>query len=188
MHYHNLQTFKQLLMVGGIDRYYQIVKCFRDEDLRSDRQPEFTQIDCEMSFVEQEDVLNMFEGLTKHLLKKIKNIEVQDFPRMKYDDAIKTYGTDKPDIRFGMKFIELNSICKSLNFKIFDEAELIVAINAKNCSTFSRREIDELTDYVKTPQVGATGLIYCRFNENGSVKSSIDKFLNDEKNKAKRNS
>ena len=175
------QTFKQLLMVGGIDRYYQIVKCFRDEDLRSDRQPEFTQIDCEMSFVEQEDVLNMFEGLTKHLLKKIKNIEVEDFPRMKYDDAIKTYGTDKPDIRFGMKFIELNSICKSLNFKIFDEAELIVAINAKNCSTFSRREIDELTDYVKTPQVGATGLIYCRFNEDGSVKSSIDKFLNDEK-------
>ena len=175
------QTFKQLLMVGGIDRYYQIVKCFRDEDLRSDRQPEFTQIDCEMSFVEQEDVLNMFEGLTKHLLKKIKNIEVEDFPRIKYDDAIKTYGTDKPDIRFGMKFIELNSICKSLNFKIFDEAELIVAINAKNCSTFSRREIDELTDYVKTPQVGATGLIYCRFNEDGSVKSSIDKFLNDEK-------
>ena len=175
------QTFKQLLMVGGIDRYYQIVKCFRDEDLRSDRQPEFTQIDCEMSFVEQEDVLNMFEGLTKHLLKKIKNIEVEDFPRMKYDDAIKTYGTDKPDIRFGMKFIELNSICKSLNFKIFDEAELIVAINAKNCSAFSRRQIDELTDYVKTPQVGATGLIYCRFNENGSVKSSIDKFLNDEK-------
>ncbi len=145
------QTFKQLLMVGGLDKYFQIVKCFRDEDLRADRQPEFTQIDCEMSFVEQEDVLNIFEGLTKFILKELKGLEFSNFPRMTYDEAMKTYGNDKPDIRFGMKFCELNDIVKGKEFKVFDEAELVVGINAENCAEFTRKQIDELIDFGKIP-------------------------------------
>ena len=171
------QTFKQLLMVGGIDKYYQIVKCFRDEDLRADRQPEFTQIDCEMAFVEQEDILNMFEGLTQHLLKEIKNIEVSSFPRMTYDDAMKTYGSDKPDIRFDMKFIEMNDVCQKNNFIVFDSAELVVGINIKNGASFTRKQLDTLIDFVKKPQVGAKGLVYCKCNEGGTFKSSVDKFF-----------
>jgi len=174
------QTFKQLLMVGGIDKYYQIVKCFRDEDLRADRQPEFTQIDCEMAFVEQEDILNMFEGLTQHLLKEIKNIEVSSFPRMTYDDAMKTYGSDKPDIRFDMKFIEMNDVCQKNNFIVFDSAELVVGINIKNGASFTRKQLDTLIDFVKKPQVGAKGLVYCKCNEDGTFKSSVDKFFSQE--------
>jgi len=174
------QTFKQLLMVGGIDKYYQIVKCFRDEDLRADRQPEFTQIDCEMAFVEQEDILNMFEGLTQHLLKEIKNIEVSSFPRMTYDDAMKTYGSDKPDIRFDMKFIEMNDVCQKNNFVVFDSAELVVGINIKNGASFTRKQLDTLIDFVKKPQVGAKGLVYCKCNEDGTFKSSVDKFFSQE--------
>ena len=173
------QTFKQLLMVAGIDKYYQIVKCFRDEDLRADRQPEFTQIDCEMSFVEQEDILNMFEGLTKHLLKEMKGVDIKDFPRMTYDEAMKSYGSDKPDIRFDMKFIELNNLCQGKNFGIFDSSELIVAINAKECANYTRRQLDELVDFVKTPQVGATGLVYCKYNKDGTSKSTVDKFFDE---------
>ena len=173
------QTFKQLLMVAGIDKYYQIVKCFRDEDLRSDRQPEFTQIDCEMAFVEQEDILNMFEGLTCHLLKKIKGIETSKFPRMTYDEAIKTYGSDKPDIRFDMKFVELNEVCQQNNFVVFDSAELVVGINVHGGTSFTRKKLDNLIDFVKTPQVGAKGLVYCKHNENGTFKSSVDKFFSD---------
>ena len=176
------QTFKQLLMVGGIDKYYQIVKCFRDEDLRADRQPEFTQIDCEMSFVEQEDILNMFEGLTKHLLKAIKGINLNTFPRITYEEAMKLYGSDKPDIRFDMQFIELNNLCQGKNFGIFDSAELVVGINAKGCANYSRKQLDKLIDFVKTPQIGATGLIYCKYNEDGTSKSTIDKFF-DEKSR-----
>ena len=171
------QTFKQLLMVSGIDKYYQIVKCFRDEDLRSDRQPEFTQIDCEMSFVTQEDILTTFEGLTSHLLLSIKGLDIKNFPRMTYNDAIKTYGTDKPDIRFDMKFVEMNEVCKNHNFKVFDDAELIIGICVKGGSSFTRKEIDNLTDFVKTPQVGGNGLIYCKYNEDGTFKSSVDKFF-----------
>ena len=171
------QTFKQLLMVGGIDKYYQIVKCFRDEDLRADRQPEFTQIDCEMSFVEQEDILNMFEGLTRHLLKKIKGVELHDFPRITYDEAMKLYGSDKPDIRFDMQFVEINELCQDKNFGVFDNAELVVAINAKGCANYTRKQIDKLVDFVKTPQVGATGLFYCKYNEDGTSKSTVDKFF-----------
>ncbi|MCO5232606.1 MAG: aspartate--tRNA ligase [Chitinophagales bacterium] len=174
------QTFKQLLMVSGFDKYYQIVRCFRDEDLRADRQPEFTQIDCEMSFVEQEDILNIFEGLIKKVFKDIKGIELQDFPRMTYDQAMELYGSDKPDIRFGMTFNRMNDWVQGKGFKIFDEAELVLAINVEGAAHFTRKQIDELTEWVKRPQIGATGLIYCRYNEDGSLKSSVDKFFNEE--------
>jgi len=174
------QTFKQLLMVGGIDKYYQIVKCFRDEDLRADRQPEFTQIDCEMSFIEQEDILNMFEGLTRHLLKEVKGVELNEFPRMTYDDAMKLYGSDKPDIRFDMQFVEMNEQCQGKDFGVFDNAELVVAINAKGCAHYTRKQLDALVNFVKTPQVGATGLIYCKYNEDGTSKSTVDKFFDEE--------
>ncbi len=177
------QTFKQLLMVGGMDKYYQIVKCFRDEDLRADRQPEFTQIDCEMSFVEQEDILNVFEGLTRHLLKEIKGVKLDSFPRITYDQAMKLYGSDKPDIRFDMQFVELNDLCQGKGFALFDNAELIVAINAKSCANYTRKQLDELINFVKTPQVGATGLIYCKYNEDGTSKSTVDKFF-DEKTRS----
>lgn len=172
------QTFKQLLMVSGFDRYYQIVKCFRDEDLRADRQPEFTQIDCEMAFVEQEDVLKTFEGMIKHLFKTCRGIDfTEDFPRMTYADAMRKYGSDKPDIRFGMEFVELNDVTKGKNFAVFDDAELVVAINATGCSEFTRKQLDELTDFVKRPQIGAKGLIYCKCNTDGTFKSSVDKFF-----------
>jgi aspartyl-tRNA synthetase len=170
------QTFKQLLMVGGMDKYFQIVKCFRDEDLRADRQPEFTQIDCEMAFVEQEDILNVFEGLTRHLLKEIKGIEVADFPRITYDYAMKTYGNDKPDIRFDMKFGELNAVAQHKEFPVFNAAELVVGFAAPNCASYTRKEIDALIDWVKRPQVGATGMIYAKYELDGSIKSSVDKF------------
>lgn len=173
------QTFKQLLMVSGFDRYYQIVKCFRDEDLRADRQPEFTQIDCEMSFVEQEDVLNMFEGLVKHLFKQVKGIDISELPRMTYADAMKYYGSDKPDTRFEMRFAELNDLVKGKNFKVFDDAELVVGICAKGAAEYTRKQLDELTDFVKRPQVGATGLVYARVNQDGSIKSSVDKFYDE---------
>lgn len=174
------QTFKQLLMVGGIDKYYQIVKCFRDEDLRADRQPEFTQIDCEMSFVNQEDILNTFEGLTRHLLKEIKNVTLEEFPRMTYDDAMRLYGSDKPDIRFNMTFNEMNEVTQQNNFIVFDSAELVVGICAKGCAEWSRKQIDALTEFVKKPQIGAKGLVYCKHNTDGSFKSSVDKFFNQE--------
>ena len=170
------QQFKQLLMVAGFDKYFQIVRCFRDEDLRADRQPEFTQIDCEMSFVEQEDVLNTFEGLTKHLFKKVKGLEFDKFPRMTWHDAMKYYGSDKPDIRFDMKFVELTDLAKGKGFPVFDDSELVVAINAKGCASYTRKQIDALTDFVKRPQVGAKGLVYVKYNEDGSIKSSVDKF------------
>lgn len=173
------QTFKQLLMVSGFDRYYQIVKCFRDEDLRADRQPEFTQIDCEMSFVKQEDILNMFEGLVKHLFKQVKNIDIPELPRMTYAEAMKTYGSDKPDTRFEMKFTELNDVVGGKNFKVFDDAELVVGICAKGCAEYTRKQLDELTDFVKRPQVGATGLVYARYNTDGTIKSSVDKFYDE---------
>ena len=181
------QTFKQLLMVGGMDKYFQIVKCFRDEDLRADRQPEFTQIDCEMAFVEQEDILNVFEGLTRHLLKEIKGIEVEKFPRMTYDHAMKTYGNDKPDIRFGMEFGELNEVSKSKDFPVFNAAELIVGIAAPGCASYTRKEIDALIDWVKRPQVGASGMVYVKCEADGTYKSSVDKFYdqNDLSNWAK---
>ena len=174
------QTFKQLLMVSGFDRYFQIVKCFRDEDLRADRQPEFTQIDCEMSFVEQEDVLNIFEGLAKHIFKTIKGIDLGTVPRMTYADAMRLYGSDKPDIRFGMQFVELNEVAKGKGFPVFDAAELVVGINAENCAHYTRKQLDALTDFIKRPQIGATGLVYARVNEDGSVKSSVDKFFTPE--------
>ena len=174
------QTFKQLLMVGGIDKYYQIVKCFRDEDLRADRQPEFTQIDCEMSFIEQEDILNMFEGLTRHLLKEIKGVVLDKFPRMTYDDAMLLYGSDKPDIRFEMTFNEMNEVTQQNNFVVFDSAELVVGICAKGCAEWSRKQLDAMTDYVKKPQIGAKGLIYCKYNADGTFKSSVDKFFSQE--------
>jgi aspartyl-tRNA synthetase len=174
------QTFKQLLMVAGFDRYYQIVKCFRDEDLRADRQPEFTQIDCEMSFIEQEDILNTFEGLTKHLFKSVKNIDIPTLPRMTYADAMKFYGNDKPDTRFEMKFVELNSVVQGKEFKVFNDAELVVGICAKGAAEFTRKQLDELTEFVKRPQIGATGLVYARYNADGSLKSSVDKFYNEE--------
>ncbi|MGC6437490.1 MAG: aspartate--tRNA ligase [Flavobacteriaceae bacterium] len=170
------QTFKQLLMVGGMDKYFQIVKCFRDEDLRADRQPEFTQIDCEMSFVEQEDILNTFEGLTRHLLKNINGVEVKDFPRMSYDEAMKTYGNDKPDIRFGMTFGELNAVSQHKDFKVFNTAELVVGIAVPGGNSMSRKDIDKLIDWVKRPQIGALGMVYVRCNDDGSYKSSVDKF------------
>jgi len=170
------QTFKQLLMVGGMDKYFQIVKCFRDEDLRADRQPEFTQIDCEMAFVEQEDILNVFEGLTRHLLKEIKGIEVDKFPRITYDYAMKTYGNDKPDIRFGMKFGELNEFAQHKEFPVFNSAELVVGIAVPAAGNYTRKEIDGLIDWVKRPQVGASGMVYVKCNEDGTFKSSVDKF------------
>jgi aspartyl-tRNA synthetase len=170
------QTFKQLLMVGGMDKYFQIVKCFRDEDLRADRQPEFTQIDCEMAFVEQEDILNIFEGLTRHLLKEIKGVEVNKFPRITYDYAMKTYGNDKPDIRFGMKFGELNEFAQHKEFPVFNAAELVVGIAVPGVGNYTRKEIDALIEWVKRPQVGASGMVYAKCNEDGTYKSSVDKF------------
>lgn len=170
------QTFKQLLMVGGMDKYFQIVKCFRDEDLRADRQPEFTQIDCEMAFVEQEDILNTFEGLTRHLIKEIKGVEVDTFPRMFYDDAMRLYGNDKPDIRFGMEFGELNEVAQHKDFNVFNSAELVVGIAVPGGASYTRKEIDKLIDWVKRPQVGAKGMVYVKCNEDGSYKSSVDKF------------
>jgi aspartyl-tRNA synthetase len=171
------QTFKQILMVAGYDRYFQIVRCFRDEDLRADRQPEFTQIDCEMAFVTQEDVLNTFEGLARHLFKEVKGLDVAPFQRMDYATAMKNYGSDKPDLRFGMSFVELNDLAKNHDFSIFDEAELIVGINAQGCSEYSRKQLDALTDFVKKPQIGAKGLVYIKFNTDGTIKSSIDKYF-----------
>lgn len=189
------QTFKQLLMVGGFDRYYQIVKCFRDEDLRADRQPEFTQIDCEMSFVEQKDILDTFEGLVRHLFKAVKNIDMPFVPHMTYADAMQFYGNDKPDTRFEMKFVQLNSpleggvrrtgdVVSGKNFKVFDDAELVVAICAKGAAEYTRKQLDELTEWVKRPQLGATGLIYARHNVDGTIKSSVDKFYNEDDLKA----
>ncbi len=178
------QTFKQLLMVSGIDRYFQIVKCFRDEDLRADRQPEFTQIDCEMSFITQEDILNTFEGLTKHLFKQVLNYELGDVERMTFDHAMKYYGNDKPDIRFDMLFTELNDLAQGKGFKVFDEAEFVVGICAKGCASYSRKKLDALTDYVKKPQIGAKGLVYVKYNEDGTFKSSVDKFFSSEELKA----
>ncbi|WP_424963278.1 aspartate--tRNA ligase [Ekhidna sp.] len=174
------QTFKQLLMVAGMDRYFQIVKCFRDEDLRADRQPEFTQIDCEMAFVEQEDVLQTFEGMTKFLYKQIKDVELDDFQRITYDDAMQKYGSDKPDLRFGMEFCELNDLAQGKGFVVFDSAELVVGINAEGCAEYSRKQLDALTDFVKKPQIGAKGLVYVKYNEDGSFKSSVDKFFDQE--------
>ncbi|CAM1350664.1 aspartate--tRNA ligase [Tenacibaculum insulae] len=174
------QTFKQLLMVGGMDKYFQIVKCFRDEDLRADRQPEFTQIDCEMAFVEQEDILNIFEGLTRHLLKKINNVEVDKFPRMLFDDAMRLYGNDKPDIRFGMEFGELNDVAQQKEFKVFNDAELVVGIAVPGGAKYTRKEIDKLIDWVRRPQVGALGMVYVKCNEDGTFKSSVDKFYDQE--------
>lgn len=175
------QTFKQLLMVSGFDRYYQIVKCFRDEDLRADRQPEFTQIDCEMAFVEQEDILNTFEGMIQHLFKAVKGVDLDEkFPRMTYAEAMERYGSDKPDIRFGMEFVNLNDVAKGNGFAIFDDAEAILAINAEQCAVYTRKQLDALTDWVRRPQIGCKGLIYVKCNEDGSFKSSVDKFYSQE--------
>lgn len=174
------QTFKQLLMVSGFDRYFQIVKCFRDEDLRADRQPEFTQIDCEMAFIEQEDILNVFEGLIRTLFKNVKGVDLVDVPRMQYSDAMRLYGSDKPDTRFGMIFKEITDIAKGKDFPVFDNAELVVGINASGCAEYTRKQVDELTDFVKRPQIGATGLIYLRHNADGTLKSSVDKFFNED--------
>ncbi len=171
------QTFKQLLMVAGYDRYYQLVKCFRDEDLRADRQPEFTQIDCEMAFVEQEDILSTFEGMVKHLFKTVKGIDIEPLERMPYEKAMKLYGSDKPDIRFGMQFVELNDVAQNKGFNVFDQAELVVGICAPSCATYTRKQLDKLTDFVRRPQVGAKGLVYVKYNEDGSFKSSVDKFF-----------
>ncbi len=173
------QTFKQLLMVGGMDKYFQIVRCFRDEDLRADRQPEFTQIDCEMAFVEQEDILNAFEGLTRHLLKAVNGVEVKKFPRMTYDEAMQRYGNDKPDIRFGMEFGELNSVSQHKDFGVFNAAELVVGFAVPGGNAFTRKEIDQLIDWIKRPQIGALGMVYCRCNEDGTYKSSVDKFYDE---------
>lgn len=170
------QTFKQLLMVAGFDRYYQIVKCFRDEDLRADRQPEFTQIDCEMSFVEQEDVLQMFEGLIRHLFRSVKGIEIPTLPRMSYEEAMRLYGSDKPDTRFEMKFTEITHLAKGKGFQVFDNAEIVVGICAKGCAEYTRKQLDELTEFVKKPQIGAKGLVYVQCKADGSFKSSVDKF------------
>lgn len=174
------QTFKQLLMVSGFDRYYQIVKCFRDEDLRADRQPEFTQIDCEMAFVTQEDILNTFEGLIRHLFKSVKGLDFASVPRMNYDEAMRLYGSDKPDTRFDMKFVEITPLTRGKNFQVFESAEIVVGINAKGCSEFTRKQIDELTEYVKRPQVGAKGLVYVQYRTDGTIKSSVDKFYSPE--------
>ncbi|MDP3461790.1 MAG: aspartate--tRNA ligase [Bacteroidales bacterium] len=174
------QTFKQILMVAGYDRYFQIVRCFRDEDLRADRQPEFTQIDCEMAFVDQEDVLNTFEGLARFLFSKVKGVDVGPFERMDYATAMKLYGSDKPDLRFGMPFVELNDLTKDKGFSVFDEAELVVGINVAGCSEYTRKQLDALTDFVKKPQIGAKGLVYVKYNTDGSLKSSVDKFFTEE--------
>lgn len=174
------QTFKQLLMVAGMDKYFQIVRCFRDEDLRADRQPEFTQIDCEMTFVEQEDILHTFEGLTRHLLKTVKGIEIEKFPRMSYAEAVQKYGNDKPDIRFGMEFGELTSLVQGKGFQVFDQQELVVGISAPGLADYTRKEIDALTDWVKRPQIGAKGLVWVKYNTDGSLKSSVDKFYSEE--------
>ena len=174
------QTFKQLLMVGGMDRYFQIVKCFRDEDLRADRQPEFTQIDCEMAFVEQEDVMNIFEGMTAHLLKEVTGQDFGKFPRITFEEAMRRYGNDKPDIRFGMEFVELNDIVKGKEFKIFDEAELVVGINVEGYAGYTRKQIDELVDWVKRPQIGATGMVWIKYQEDGVLTSSVNKFYNED--------
>jgi aspartyl-tRNA synthetase len=174
------QTFKQLLMVGGMDKYFQIVKCFRDEDLRADRQPEFTQIDCEMAFIEQEDILNTFEGLTRHLLKEINGVDITAFPRMTYDEAMQKYGNDKPDIRFGMEFGELNEVSQHRDFGVFNAAELVVGIAVPGGNNYTRKEIDNLIDWLKRPQIGALGMIYCRCNDDGSYKSSVDKFYSED--------
>ena len=174
------QQYKQLLMVAGLDRYFQIVRCFRDEDLRADRQPEFTQIDCEMSFVEQEDVLRTFEGLAKHLFHEVKGLDFDQFPRITWHDAMRLYGSDKPDIRFGMQFVELNDVAKGCGFSLFDNAELVVGINATGCADYTRKQLDALTDFVKRPQVGAGGLVYIKYNADGSFKSSVDKFYTPE--------
>jgi aspartyl-tRNA synthetase len=174
------QTFKQLLMVAGMDRYFQIVKCFRDEDLRADRQPEFTQIDCEMAFVEREDILHAFEGLVKTLFKEVKGVELPDFERMPYEEALAKYGSDKPDVRFGMQFAELNKLVQNKGFNVFDQAELVVGINAPGAGEFTRKQLDALTDFVKRPQIGAKGLVYVKYNKDGSLKSSVDKFYDQE--------
>jgi len=174
------QTFKQLLMVSGFDRYFQIVKCFRDEDLRADRQPEFTQIDCEMSFIEQEDILNTFEGLIRTLFKEVRDYDLPEVPRMQYADAMRLYGSDKPDTRFDMQFVELNDLVKGKGFPVFDNAELVVGVNAKGAANYTRKQVDELTDFIKRPQIGATGLIYARHNEDGTIKSSVDKFFGEQ--------
>ncbi|GAA4831564.1 aspartate--tRNA ligase [Algivirga pacifica] len=178
------QTFKQLLMVAGMDRYFQIVKCFRDEDLRADRQPEFTQIDCEMAFVERDDILAMFEGLIKHLFKTVKGVDLTEFPHLDYADAMKYYGSDKPDTRFEMKFVELNDVAQNKGFKVFDSAEVVLAINAAGCADYTRKQLDQLTDWVKRPQIGAKGLVYVKCNADGSFKSSVDKFYSQEDLKA----
>ncbi|MGB1729981.1 MAG: aspartate--tRNA ligase, partial [Crocinitomicaceae bacterium] len=179
------QTFKQLLMVSGMDRYYQIVKCFRDEDLRADRQPEFTQIDCEMAFVEQEDVLQTFEGLVQHLFKSVRGVDLDDkFPRMTYAEAMERYGSDKPDIRFGMELNELTQKAQGKGFVVFDSVESVIAINAEGCASYSRKQLDALTNWVKRPQIGAKGLVYVKYNEDGSTKSSVDKFYSEEDKKA----
>ncbi len=174
------QTFKQILMISGFDKYFQIVKCFRDEDLRADRQPEFTQIDCEMAFVTQENILNTFEGLTKYVFKTLKDIELPDFPRMTYDEAMRLYGSDKPDLRFGMQFTELNDLAQQKGFVVFDSAELVVGICAKGQADYTRKQIDQLTDWVKRPQIGAKGLVYVQYKEDGSFKTSVGKFFDDE--------
>ncbi|OIQ37598.1 MAG: aspartate--tRNA ligase [Crocinitomix sp. MedPE-SWsnd] len=175
------QTFKQLLMVSGYDRYYQIVKCFRDEDLRADRQPEFTQIDCEMAFVDQEDILNTFEGLVKHLFKECRGVDfLEDFPRITYSEAMERFGSDKPDVRFEMEFVNLNDVAKGKGFGVFDNSELVLAINAKQCAGYTRKQLDKLVDWVKRPQIGALGMIYCKCNEDGTFKSSVDKFFSQE--------
>ena len=179
------QTFKQLLMVSGFDRYYQIVKCFRDEDLRADRQPEFTQIDCEMAFVEQNDILEMFEGLIKHLFKTVRSVElVETFPRMTYAEAMEKYGSDKPDIRFGMEFIDLTNLTQGKEFVVFDSAEIVLGINASGCSEYTRKQLDELTEWLKRPQIGASGLVYIKYNTDGTFKSSVDKFYSQDDLKA----
>ena len=178
------QTFKQLLMVSGFDRYFQIVKCFRDEDLRADRQPEFTQIDCEMAFVTQEDILNTFEGLARHLFTTVRGVDFEEFPRMQYADAMRLYGSDKPDIRFGMQFTELNELAQGKGFNVFDQAELVVAIKAEGCAEYTRKQLDALTDYVRRPQIGAKGMVYVKYNADGSLKSSVDKFYSEEDLKA----
>ena len=175
------QTFKQLLMISGYDRYFQIVRCFRDEDLRADRQPEFTQIDCEMAFVEQEDILKTFEGLIRHLFESVKGVQLPEFKRMTYADAMAKYGSDKPDLRFGMEFVEMNEFTQNKGFKVFDDAELVLGICAKGAGEYSRKQLDALTDFVKRPQIGAQGLIYCKVNEDGSFKSSVDKFFDQDK-------
>ena len=175
------QTFKQLLMVSGFDKYFQIVKCFRDEDLRADRQPEFTQIDCEMAFVEQDDILNMFEGMIQHLFREVRGVELDaKFPRMEYSEAMERYGSDKPDIRFGLEFVDMNPVAKGKGFAIFDDAEQVLAINAEQCAVYTRKQLDTLTDWAKRPQIGAKGLIYMRCNEDGTFKSSVDKFYSQE--------